>query len=78
MSKKRAELLWALMAGPTHGLEIQRAVGRHNVYPALRSMEWDGLLKSWEGVGVRSGRTRRYYQLTEAGRKVARDPFSPR
>ena len=71
------------MRGESYGLEIIDRV--HNVtggkvklvqgsvYPLLRSLENDGLLKSWDGppIAERGGRPRRYYELTALGRRAA-------
>ena len=45
-----------------------------SVYPALRSLERDGLVRSYEGdpIPERRGRPRRYYELTAEGAEAAR------
>jgi PadR family transcriptional regulator, regulatory protein PadR len=79
----KAALLQALLDGPSYGLELIARVqertkgkiklGDTSTYPALRSMEREGLLKSWEGEPLpeRGGRPRRYYELTAEGRRAA-------
>lgn len=44
-----------------------------SIYPALRSLEREGLLRSWEEPGpqTRGGPPRRFYEVTEAGREAA-------
>jgi PadR family transcriptional regulator, regulatory protein PadR len=44
-----------------------------NTYPALRELETEGLVKSWEAdpTPERGGRPRRYYKLTAAGQRAA-------
>lgn len=76
-------ILAALMSGKSYGLEvIDRVLARTNgairltegtVYPTLKSMEHEGLLRSFDGEPVpeRGGRPRRYYELTGEGRRVA-------
>jgi PadR family transcriptional regulator, regulatory protein PadR len=80
----RTSLLLALMRGDSYGLElIQRIKDDTNgramllegrVYPALRELERDGLLESYEGERLpeRGGRPRIYYKLTAEGRRTAR------
>ncbi|AKI98587.1 Hypothetical protein AA314_00214 [Archangium gephyra] len=45
------------------------------MYPALKALEREGLLRSFDGdpMPERGGRPRRYYELTGEGRKVARE-----
>ena len=49
--------------------------GQGSVYPALRELEQEGLVKSYEGEALaeRGGRPRRYYRLTAEGRRAAND-----
>ncbi|WP_309896709.1 PadR family transcriptional regulator [Archangium sp.] len=73
----------SLIGGRGFGLEIiQRVRERSNgkillnegsVYPALKALERDGLLRSYDGEPLpeRGGRPRRYYELTGEGRRVA-------
>jgi len=80
----KAALLQALVSGPGFGLELiervrvltkgQVCLGHGSVYPALRDLEGDGFLDSYEGelLPERGGRPRRYYKLTAAGRTAAR------
>jgi PadR family transcriptional regulator PadR len=68
---------------PAHGLELIRRVKQRtggtihlrqgSVYPALRRLEREGLVKGWEGRSQKGGgRPRRYFELTLAGVKAAR------
>ncbi len=47
--------------------------GQGSVYPALRDLEDEGLLESYEGdpLPERGGRPRRYYKLTALGATAA-------
>src|SRR3954471_3335944 len=79
----RAALLEALLSGDGYGLElIERvktrtagrvALGTASVYPALRALEAEGLLESYDGEPLpeRGGRPRRYYRITGLGRRTA-------
>lgn len=79
----KAALLQALISGPGFGLELMERVKdrssgqlmlhQGSVYPALRSLEREGLVRSYDGESVaeRGGRPRRYYELTAAGAKAA-------
>jgi PadR family transcriptional regulator, regulatory protein PadR len=79
----KAALLQALIRGEGYGLELiervkQRTQGtvklhQGNTYPALRELEKEGLLKSWDAdpTPERGGRPRRYYKLTAAGQRAA-------
>ena len=79
----KAALLQALIRGPGYGLDLidrvrQQTSGRlslnnGSVYPALRALEREGLVKSYEGETApeRGGRPRRYYRITGLGRKAA-------
>jgi PadR family transcriptional regulator, regulatory protein PadR len=81
----RAALLAALLDGEGYGLELMARVadrtggairlGEGSVYPALRALERDHLLDSYEGEPLpeRGGRPRRYYRLTAKGRRVAEE-----
>jgi PadR family transcriptional regulator, regulatory protein PadR len=72
------------MKGESYGLELidrvyQLTGGRlklmqGRVYPVLRELEREGLLRSFEGQALpeRGGRPRRYYEITAEGRRVAR------
>src|SRR5689334_12399167 len=80
----RTALLQSLMQGDSYGLELIQRIkndtgGRARllegrVYPALRELEAEGLLKSYEGEQLpeRGGRPRIYYKLTAEGRRTAR------
>ncbi|NPC70035.1 helix-turn-helix transcriptional regulator [Corallococcus exiguus] len=79
----KAAILTVLMSGKSFGLEVidkvrDRTKGRivlneGSVYPALKSMEREGLLRSFDGEPLpeRGGRPRRYYELTGEGRRLA-------
>src|ERR1043166_7911394 len=79
----KAALLQALIRGPSYGLDLIDRV-RHqtggrvslnngSVSPALRALEREGLVKSYEAEGTpeRGGRPRRYYKITGQGQKAA-------
>lgn len=80
----KTALLQALISGDGFGLElIDRVLDRTDgkiklhqgsVYPALRSMEREGLVESYESDSVpeRGGRPRRYYRITAEGLRAAR------
>jgi PadR family transcriptional regulator PadR len=75
--------LTVLLGGKSYGLEIIDKVRERtkdaivlnegSVYPRLKSMEKEGLLRSFDGEPMpeRGGRPRRYYELTGEGRRVA-------
>lgn len=79
----KAAILSVLISGKSYGGEIidkvrERSGGaivlsEGNVYPTLKTMEREGLLKSFEGEPVpeRGGRPRRFYELTGEGRRAA-------
>lgn len=79
----KAALLQALVRGEGYGLELidrvrERSKGaieltQGSIYPALREMEKEGLVKSYESAPVpeRGGRPRVYYKLTALGAKRA-------
>lgn len=81
----RTAILMSLMGGRGFGLEIiervrERTSGRiclneGSVYPALKSLEREGLLRGFDGAPLpeRGGRPRRYYELTGEGLEVARE-----
>ena len=81
----RTAILMSLIVGRGFGLEIiervrERTKGKiclneGSVYPALKALEREGLLRSFDGEPMpeRGGRPRRYYELTGEGRKVARE-----
>lgn len=80
-----AALLQALLSGPGYGLELierveERTQGRvtlnqGNTYPALRTLEREGLVESYksEGPQERGGRPRIYYRLTGDGLRAAHE-----
>lgn len=79
----KTALLQALVAGDGYGLELIDRVRERtddkiklhqgSVYPALRSLEREGLVESYEGKTMqeRGGRTRRYYRITAQGLREA-------
>src|SRR5712691_10475728 len=81
----RSALLQALVEGDSYGLDlIERVKRRTNgklkivqgrVYPALRELEAEGLLESYDGESLpeRGGRPRRYYKLTAEGLRLAKE-----
>jgi PadR family transcriptional regulator, regulatory protein PadR len=74
-----ALVLQALVSDHHHGFDIMDATGllSGTVYPILRRLDAEGLVKSrWEreGAARREQRPpRRYYELTASGRAIARD-----
>ena len=84
MVETRTAVLQALLKGESYGLELidrvkdatkgKLVLFQGRVYPVLRQLESEGLLKSFDGEPVtqRGGRPRRYYELTAEGRRVAR------
>jgi len=79
----KSALLQALISKPGYGLDLiervkertKGAVELHqgSIYPALRALEREGLLRSWDGETTpeRGGRPRRYYELTAEGKRAA-------
>ena len=80
----KAALLQALISGEGYGLDLIERVrlrtraavllNQGNVYPALRNLEAEGLIESFERAELtdtRAGRPRRYYRLTAKGARVA-------
>jgi len=69
-------VMQAIGAGHRHGFDIVDVTGfpTGTVYPALRRLERDGLVRSqWEAerTATREGRpARRYYELTATGVKA--------
>lgn len=71
-------ILEALMQEPSHGYRIAQQIKERSegvldfkegtLYPALHKLQNEGLVKSTESV--ENGRPRRYYRITEAGRKT--------
>jgi len=79
----KTALLQALLAEDGYGLELIDRVkertsgkvilGQGSIYPALRDLERDGLISSYQGEPLpeRGGRPRIYYRLTGEGRRAA-------
>jgi len=75
-------ILNMLSEGPMYGYQIAKELKRRSdgyfsfkegtLYPALHRLEKDGLLRS-EWQIVEKGPSRKYYHLTEEGRKVLAD-----
>ena len=75
----KTALLQALVSGDGYGLELIDRVRERtddkiklhqgSVYPALRSLERNGLVESYEGETTpeRGGRPRTYYRITAEG-----------
>jgi len=71
-------ILHVLSRGPNHGYRIAQEIKATSkgvldfkegtLYPALHGLENKAFVKSYEEY--ERGRTRRYYQLTESGKKV--------
>jgi PadR family transcriptional regulator PadR len=80
----KGAILQALITGPAYGLEVidrvrektggEVELHQGSAYPALRALEREGLVRSWEGAPIesRAGRPRRYYELTADGLRTAR------
>ncbi len=72
-----ALILQVLAEGSSHGYRIAQDIKARSkgvlefkegtLYPALHTLEGEGYLESFKEV--ENGRTRRYYKLTEKGRK---------
>lgn len=83
MNQSSQNLLAVLTRGPGYGVELAERVktstnGRHEIgpatlYPTLRELEAEGLVRSWEEQvpGIRGGRPRKYYELTAKGKVAA-------
>lgn len=79
----RTALLQALISGDSYGLELIERVkertggrvvlGQGSIYPALRALEREGFVESYESepMSERGGRPRIYYRLTGEGRRAA-------
>lgn len=79
----RMGILAVLLRDRSFGLEIidkvrertkgQIVLNEGSVYPALKALEREGLVRSFDGEPLpeRGGRPRRYYELTGEGRRVA-------
>lgn len=69
-------------SGPGYGPELMQRIngwtngavvlGQWSIYPALRDLERQGLLRSWDGETTpeRAGRPRRYYEVTDSWRRA--------
>lgn len=80
----KSALLQALIQGPSYGLELiervsdstrgQIKIVQGSVYPALRDLEKEGLVESYDGehLASRGGRPRVYYRLTATGERTAK------
>ena len=77
LSHSAALILKSLSLGYRFGFDIMDITGLPSgtVYPALRRLERDGMVRShWEADDVASedGRpARRYYEITETGKRAA-------
>lgn len=81
----RAALLQALIRADGYGLELIERVreatngslvlGQGSVYPALRDLEREGMIESYEGQPLleRGGRPRIYYRITALGQRAAQE-----
>jgi len=73
LSHSAAIILHAIAAGCDYGLRVMEMTGLPSgtIYPALRRLERDGLIRSqWErqAIAVAEQRpSRKYYRLTRAG-----------
>src|ERR1700687_3625459 len=79
----KAALLQAPTSGPGYGLDLidrvkdrtggRLVLGQGSVYPALRALEREGFLESYDGepLAERRGRPRRYYKIPAKGRRAA-------
>lgn len=77
----RMHILYHAAKEPVWGVEIMEELGRHGyklgpgtVYPILHQLEADGYLTS--KTTVVSGKRRKNYRITTAGRKLLRDARS--
>ena len=74
LSHTAAMILQAMHAGYIYGFSIMEMTGLPSgtVYPAMRRLERDGLIKSqWEKQAIADAEQRpprKYYKLTSAGR----------
>jgi len=73
LSHTAAIILQALQAGYVYGFSVMEATGLPSgtVYPALRRLERDGLIRSqWESQSVADAGqrpARKYYRITRSG-----------
>jgi PadR family transcriptional regulator len=76
LSHTAALILQAIDAGHRYGLSVMEVTGLPSgtVYPAMRRLERDGLIRSqWERQSIADAAlrpARKYYKLTRAGREV--------
>ena len=69
-------ILQTIHAGSVYGFSVMEATGLPSgtVYPALRRLERDGLIRSrWESESAAESErrpARKYYKLTSAGRAI--------
>jgi PadR family transcriptional regulator PadR len=76
LSHTSAMMLQAISAGHIYGYTVMEVTGLPSgtIYPALRRMDRDGLIRSqWERQSVASAEQRpprKYYRLTRAGEKT--------
>lgn len=74
LSHTAAMILHAIGAGSGYGLSVMEMTGLPSgtVYPALRRLERDGLIRSqWERQSIAEAEqrpARKYYRLTRSGR----------
>ena len=71
-------ILEVLAQEPSHGYRIAQKIKERSdgvldfkegtLYPALHKLQNESLVESYEGV--ESGRTRRYYRITQSGHKA--------
>lgn len=71
-------ILEVLAHEPSHGYRIAQKIKHRSdglldfkegtLYPALHKLENEGMVESYEGV--ENGRPRRYYRITQPGRKA--------
>lgn len=76
LSHTAAMILQAISAGFMYGFSIMETTGLPSgtVYPAMRRLERDGLIRSqWEKQSIADAEqrpARKYYKLTAAGRET--------
>ncbi len=76
LSHTAAMILQAIHAGHRYGLSVMEVTGLPSgtVYPAMRRLERDGLIRSqWERQSIADAGQRpprKYYKLTRAGRET--------
>lgn len=71
-------ILEVLAHEPSHGYRIAQKIKQRSdglldfkegtLYPALHKLENEGMVESYDGI--ESGRPRRYYRITQPGRKA--------